>query len=276
MELTINQALQQGVATHKEGKLKEAERFYRAILQSQPQHAEANHNLGVLAVSVNKAEVALPLFKTALEAKPSTAQFWLSYIDALIKLDRIAEAKAVLDQAKVKGVQGEGFDKLERQISEPRPNPQDPPPEQLQSIISLYNQGQPQKALSDVSQMLEKFPNSTALYNIAGACNAGLMKFDAAIVSYKKALKINPENAEVNNNMGNAFKSLGDLEKAVGSFKLAVKINPDYAEAYYNMGNTLHQMGDVESALVSYKKALQIKPDFAEAYVDMGLSLIHI
>ena len=32
MEITIEQALQQGVAAHKEGKLKEAERIYRTIL----------------------------------------------------------------------------------------------------------------------------------------------------------------------------------------------------------------------------------------------------
>jgi thioredoxin-like negative regulator of GroEL len=68
MELTIEQALQQGVAAHKEGKLQEAERLYRVILQAQPQHSDANHNLGVLAVSVNKAVATLPLLKTALEA----------------------------------------------------------------------------------------------------------------------------------------------------------------------------------------------------------------
>ena len=85
MELTVDQALQQGVAAHKEGKLQDAERLYRAILQSQPLHPDANHNLGVLAVSVNKADAALPLFKTALEANPKIEQFWLSYIDALIK-----------------------------------------------------------------------------------------------------------------------------------------------------------------------------------------------
>ena len=49
MELTIEQALQQGVAAHKEGKFKDAERMYRAILQSHPAHPDANHNLGVLA-----------------------------------------------------------------------------------------------------------------------------------------------------------------------------------------------------------------------------------
>jgi thioredoxin-like negative regulator of GroEL len=83
--LTIKQVLQQGVSAHKEGKLEEAERLYRTILQSQPKHADANLNLGVIAVSVNKANVELPLFKTALEANPNIKQFWLSYIDVLIK-----------------------------------------------------------------------------------------------------------------------------------------------------------------------------------------------
>ena len=32
MELTVDQALQNGVAAHKEGKLQDAERLYRAIL----------------------------------------------------------------------------------------------------------------------------------------------------------------------------------------------------------------------------------------------------
>ena len=58
MDLTIDQALQRGIAAHKEGKLQEAERLYRAIFQSQPLHPDANHNLGVLAVSFNKYDVA--------------------------------------------------------------------------------------------------------------------------------------------------------------------------------------------------------------------------
>ena len=60
MELTIEQALQQGIAAHKEGELQEAERLYRAILQSQPLHPDANHNLGLIAVSVNRADMAMP------------------------------------------------------------------------------------------------------------------------------------------------------------------------------------------------------------------------
>ena len=94
---------------------------------------------------------------------------------------------------------------------------QEPSSEQLQSIFNLYTHGKLQQALSESSQMLERFPNSVVLYNIAGASNAGLMLFDAAIDSYKQALKIKPDYADAYYNMGNALKDKGDLEAAIVS-----------------------------------------------------------
>ena len=117
MELTTEQALQQGVTAHQEGKLQDAERLYRAILQSQPAHPDANHNLGLIAVSVNKTDAALPLFKIALEANPEIEQFWLSYIDALIKEQQFDNANQVLEQAKKQGVAGEKLNVLETQLT---------------------------------------------------------------------------------------------------------------------------------------------------------------
>ena len=85
MKLTIEQLLQQGIAAHKEGKLQEAENFYRVILQTQPSNPYASHNLGTLAVAKNKSELALPFFESALAVKPDIEHFWISYIDALIR-----------------------------------------------------------------------------------------------------------------------------------------------------------------------------------------------
>ena len=276
MELTLDQALQKGIEAHKAGQVQEAKRLYTAILKTQPNNPDANHNMGVLAVGVGKIQDALPLFKTALEMKPSMGQFWLSYIDALIKLGRITDAKSVLNQAKGKGAKGEAFDQIEKQLSESSVNevkPQDPPSEQLQQIISLYTQGQLQQALSNATEMLERFPNSVFLYNISGACNSGLMQFDAAVGSYKQALKINPDYAEAYNNIGNTLSNKGDQEAAIDSYKQALKINPNYAEAYYNMGNTQKDKGDPEAAIESYKQTLNINPDHADTYSNMGIAL---
>ena len=70
MEFSVEHALQRAVTAHKEGKLQDAERLYRAILQYQPTHPDANHNLGLIAVSANQVEEALSLFKIALDVNP--------------------------------------------------------------------------------------------------------------------------------------------------------------------------------------------------------------
>ena len=151
---------------------------------------------------------------------------------------------------------------------------QDPNQEHLQSIINLYTEGQLQQALSESSQMLERFPNSVILYNIAGASNAALMQFDAAIESYKQALRIKPDYADAYYNMGVALNDKGDPEAAIESYKQALKIKPDYAEAYNNIGIVLKDQGDLEAAIDSYKQAININPDYAEAYYN--LSLLHL
>ena len=151
--------------------------------------------------------------------------------------------------------------------------PQDPPSEHLQSIINLYNAGKLQQALSEATQMIERFPNSFILYNISGASNAALKRFDAAIESYKQALRIKPDYAEVHNNMGTALSDKGDFEGAIESYKHALKIKPDYLGAYYNMGSVMKDKGDFEGAIESYKHALRIKPDYAGAYNNMGNAL---
>ena len=104
MQLTIEQALQQAVAAHREGKLNEAENIYRAILQSQPNHPDANHNLGVIAVFLNQIEAAVPLFTAALETNPNVEQFWLSYVEALVRAERLEDAKQAIKKAKKKRV----------------------------------------------------------------------------------------------------------------------------------------------------------------------------
>ena len=169
MELTLDQALQKGIEAHKAGQVQEADRYYTVILKANPKHPDANHNLGVLAVGVGKAEEALPFFKTALEVKPSIAQYWLSYIDVLIKLDQITEAKNLLGIAKSRGAKGDAFDKLEKKLASfdlKNSNDQHPSENQFQHLINLYNMREFEEVLGQAAEYLTKFPDSIDLYNI--------------------------------------------------------------------------------------------------------------
>ena len=169
MELTVEQMLQQGVAAHNAGNHQEAERLYWAILQSQPAHPDANHNLGVLAVSVNKAEAALPFFKTALEANPKIEQFWLSYIDALIKEKQFENAKQVLELGKKQGVAGEKLNALEAKLTSinqtANVDSASPSQTQLSSFFEHYQNGRYDAAEKLASLITKQFPNNKFGWN---------------------------------------------------------------------------------------------------------------
>jgi tetratricopeptide (TPR) repeat protein/ubiquinone/menaquinone biosynthesis C-methylase UbiE len=279
MGATIDKTLKKAVEAHRAGQLQKAGKFYTAVLQMQPKHPDANHNMGMLAVDAGNVPKALPLLRTALEANPGIGQFWLSYIDALLRLGKKDDAKVVFNQARENGARGAPFDQLAARLNEASPggsqspDNQDPPQDQLQPLINLYSQGQLQKAVDQASKLLQEFPNSPTLYNIQGAANRGLKKYDAAIDSFNQVLKINPDYAEAYSNLGVAQKDKGDLQAAVDSFKQAIRIMPDYFEAYYNMGNALNENGYLEAAIDSYRQAVQINPDYARAYDKIGTIL---
>ena len=272
LEMAIEKALHMGIKAHSAGQYKEADRIFTAILKAQPQNPDANHNMGLLAISVGNMEEALPFLKSAIEASPAVAQFWISYIGALIKLEKFADARVVLNQAKKNGAKGVIFEGLAKKL---RPNRdddkgQDPAQIQLKKINSLYRKGEFKKTLEQISKLLTVFPNSVVLYNIQGASNAGLKNFEAAIANYERAIALNPNYAAAHNNMGNVLKDIGQLEKAVEAYGKAIELKPHDAEVLNNLGAALKDQGKFKESILTYERAIEINPDDPEIHTNMG------
>jgi len=291
MSSTIEQALQEALKFHKDGKLQDAEACYRAILQIQPKHPDANHNLGLIADSFNKPEAALSLFKTALEAAPSQGQFWISYIAALIKNKQIEHAKNVLDQGKKMGLTGEKVNalykqltsmnlELETEISTVR---------QGEKLLSLDNQAPAekrmniklskkllQKEINDLFEHYEKksyikaegmarsiirqIPTHQLSWKILGATLKQIGRLEEALIVSRKTVELVPIDPEALSNLGNVLQELGRLEEAEKSYLKTLELKPSFAEVYYNLANVLQELGRLEEAEKSYKKAIKLKP----------------
>lgn len=113
---TLEQVLLQAINHHQAGRLEIAEDLYRTILEVQPQHPQANYQLGLLAVQMNQAESGLPHFVAALQAQPEQVHHWLSYIDALIQSDEIEIARQFLALGRQHGLQGDAVEVLAAQL----------------------------------------------------------------------------------------------------------------------------------------------------------------
>ena len=312
MDLTLDQALQKGVEAHKAGKAQEADRYYTAILKADPKHPDANHNMGVLAVGLGKVEIALPFFKTALDTNPNIDQFWLSYIDALIKLDRLSEAKAVFERAKSQGANGSGFEKIELQLSTPsvelinqsqsviptQPNILDEL--KLDKALKLAKKkvidGLNEEAKQIYLDILKKFPpnkkasegihrlsvqKSTSANSLQEPSQTELQalidlhsegRLHQTLKWCEDLIQQYPKSAVLFNIKGAVFNGLGQFDSSVAAYDKAISIKPDFVDAYNNMGVTFQYQGKLDEAIDAFTKALSIKSDFAEAHNNMGVT----
>ncbi len=269
MELTVDQALQQGVAAHKEGNLQDAERLYRAILQAQPNHPDANHNLGLVAVAVGKPLEAIPLFKQALKTNPQIEQFWLSYIGVLITVERFDEAKRVLVEGEKFGVASEKLKLFHQQIqtspSRDKKNTKkglavsekrkrlaekkksknrkagssstkaEPSQDQLDRLLAHYQAGRLEEAEELATLLSQQFPKYPLGWKVLGAVFKQMGRVNESLLPMQKSADLSPQDAEARSNLGLTLKDLGRLDEAEASYKQAIALKPDFAEARNNL-----------------------------------------
>lgn len=304
MELTVDQALQQGVEAHNEGKLHEAEGFYRAILQSQPRHPEANHNLGVLAVAVGKHLDAVPLFQLALYANPQIEQFWLSYVDVLIKLERMSTANHVLAAAKQAGVASQRLEALNLQIqqaptkknknvrhnlklSEKRKKPADkkkarktakadvaagaaPPQDLINSLLGHFESGSLTDAENVAELLTKEFPMHPFGWKALGLVFQQTGRLDKSLLPMQKSVELSPFDAEAVGNLAVTLQELGRLEESEAICRQAIALEPGAYLQHNNLGNTLQKLERFHEAIVSFNQAIALQPDYAPAHYNLG------
>ena len=80
-------------------------------------------------------------------------------------------------------------------------------------LIKLYNSGKFNIAEKKILNLFKEYPNELILHVMLGAVYASQKKFNKAISSYNKAIKINPNYAETYNNIGNVFQQKNEINR---------------------------------------------------------------
>jgi protein O-GlcNAc transferase len=271
MTVTVEQALLQAIEAHRSGRLQDAERLYRAILEVSPQHCDANHNLGVLAVGVGKPAEGLPHLKTALEANPSQGQFWISYIGALADTGRLSEARGVLDEGRRRGLTGDPVEQIEERLS---PSAQSKPSQSLlDALLANYQAQNFEEAEGQARVLTTNFPNHELGWKVLGAVFSVTGRFEESLAPMRQALRLKPHDAETFKNLAISLLKLKRSAEAEEACRLALRLAPDYAQAHLNLGNALIELARTAEAEMSYREAIRLKPDYAEAYSNLGCAL---
>lgn len=89
--------------------------------------------------------------------------------------------------------------------------------------------------------------------------------FDAAVTSYRLALRERPEDLKVLLNLAIALSRIGRIEEAVRAYRKALEIDPVLAGAHYGIAFLLIKRGDPAFAIKHLKAFLAHPPDGPDA-----------
>jgi protein O-GlcNAc transferase len=244
------QTFQQAAFLHDQGRLREAERLFHAVLKADRNHFGALGRLGLVQLQCGKFREAVPLFRRALKLNPGSADAQQFLASALTGVGRGEEAIECYQRALAI-----------------RPD-----------FPEAHNN------LGHTLQKLERFPEAILAFEKAIALrpdyaeahnNLGnvlhlLDRSDAAVAHYEKAIAIRPTYAEAYWNLGNALRAVNRADAAIAQYEKAIAIRPDYAEAHIGLGNTLRILGRHEEAIGQFETAIAKRPGYVDAHLNLA------
>jgi predicted TPR repeat methyltransferase len=233
---------------HQAGRLNKAERFYKKIINVNPNHADALLLLGLITQGRGKTDEAVSLFQRAVHSNPHHPTYYLHFGVALLTQKRPEEALACFQKAvDLEPSFAEAFDAMGVALREL---------DRFEEAIACH-----QKACQLRPDFVE------AYYNLGNAFQGGGHSEDA-IRYYQKAIELNPGFVNAYYGLGFAFHGQNRLEEALVCYQRAAELDPENFSAQHQMAMIL---GDsTGTAPKHYVKELfdQCAPNFEEVLVE--------
>ena len=235
------QTLQRAIELHRGNDLAQAEQLYRRVLEREPNHSDALHNLGLIALQTGHAADAVNLLRKAVTLAPSAGA--LSNLG--MALHHSGQTAAAIDAF--------------RAAIRVDPN----------FAIAHLNLG---LRLADTNRLEEA---TEALLRAANLGNADA-HVELATVLWRRnwisdsinvarrAVALKPRDAAAHNALGLALAGMEQFDEAVSALRQAVQLDPSLRAAWVNLGKALWEGGDCAGSTAALRHAAALGPPNAE------------
>ena len=250
----LGQTLQQALALHQQGKLRDAEKLYARVLKAAPGHFDALHLLGLVKAQSGQMGEAYRLMASAVRINAQAPDAWSNLANVLHSLKRNDEALAAVDKAVQLRPADAGFLQQRGNI-----------------LLSLARHTD---AIACFDAVLRSNPRQgEALFN-RGTAKATLGRHAEALADFDAALMVMPLHPNALYNRGNALLDLGRPAEAIVAFDQALARAPQHVKALNNRGRALQALNRHAEALAAFDKAIAIDKDYADAHVNRSHTLL--
>lgn len=239
--MLVHNILQEAIAHHQAGRLSRAETLCRQILQAEPNHFDALHFLGIIALQSGDIEGAAKLIGMAVHANPSNP---LCQFNLGVTLQAQGRQDAAIEHYRKALLLNPNYAEAHNNLA-----------------LALRDQGKLELAIKHFRNALALQPSYANVHNNLGAALFDQDELDAAAECFRHALSLQQEYAEAHYNLGRVFRDQGQFEAAAASYRRAIAIKPDYAEAYSDLGVAFKDQGRLDEALACFQQLIKLTPE---------------
>lgn len=248
------EVLDRALSLHHQGKIADAARLYRRIINTNPNNFRALHFLGIAEAATGNIDRAKSLIDRSLQSSPVNPEFVENYAAVLHRAGEYDALIRLHDHFKTIAPTSLGL--------------------RHAGAAALLTHGRYADAIMELNQLLTHHPDHFPAHFMLGSCLAKGEQYDAAIESYDRALQLNPRLAEAHLDKGTIHFANRRFEEALAAYDQAIATRPDLADAWLGRGLTLIQLARHDEALAAVDQALSRRPNFAEAWVGRGNVLL--
>ena len=246
--------MNEAVALHRQGRLRDAEKIYARVLKAAPDHFDALNLLGAVKAQLGHIGEAHRLFSAAVKVNPRAPQALVNLGQALHALKRDGEALDCFDKALALA-----------------PGDVAMLNSHANALLSL---GRAEDALGEFRQVLAKAPQHAEARLNSGIALATLGRPDEAVAEFDASVALMPGHPAAHFNRGLALFELGRYADAVAAYDLALAATPEHAGAFLNRGRALAALNRYDAALANYDRAIALRKDDADAHFMKAMALL--
>ncbi|MHB1098541.1 MAG: tetratricopeptide repeat protein [Burkholderiales bacterium] len=242
---SVPQAMAHALQLHQAGRLRKAEAIYRQIIQKQPDHADAQHLLGLVYHQTGQHDLAYTHITRAISLNAHAALFHNNLGEVCRALNRLDEAQACYARALA----------LQPTLLEAHRN----------IGLTLLAQNKPDQAEIYLRQLIARHPKYLGGYWALLTVLKERNKPEEILQVCDAGLEHNPLDLSLLHAKGHTLRAMGQLEQSARHYRQAIERQPQAPELYRYLTVVLMQSGDTEGAIESLKNEIRVSPDDASA-----------
>jgi len=136
------------------------------------------------------------------------------------------------------------------------------------SLIHLFGQGPPES---------KKAPSEKEMAFHALRLGDDLLhekRFSEAIVQFRLAVKLQPNEAIFHQRLADALLKKGRVQEALAEYEEANRLKPNFPPTYLGRGMALSRMFETEKAISILKEGIALDPNFAPLHFELAMTYV--